>query len=187
MRIVEQMVKRKVTRDDYALRLIAVLLTITVPFVVATLALMYQPQFISLAITLLIIGILSIIRIIKRQRIEFEYILSEDNITADKIINKDMRRNICNLTISHITLFCHIDDKRLAKVKFARRFNVSRNIYDPENYVACFNTEKYGHCCLILTPNFEVLSVIGRYLPIEQRREFREVLQALAEKQKVEE
>ena len=187
MKIVEQMVKRKVTRDDYAIRIIAVILTVTVPLVTAALSILYLPPFISLAVTLLLIGIISIVRIIKNQKIEYEYIISEDNITVDKIINKDKRVNVCSLAISHITLFCHIDDKRLAKTKFVKRFDVSTNIYDTGNYVACFNAEKYGQCCLILTPNFEALSAIGRYLPMEQRSEFRAVLQTLAEKQKAEE
>ncbi len=184
---VEQMIKKKVTMDNYALRLVVVLLTITVSFVVALLSLLYMPAFMSLAITLFIIGICLLVYVIRRQRVEYEYEVTNDNITVDKIINKSRRLNVCSLTVSHITLFCHIDDKRLANRKFGKRFDVSTDINAPGNYVACFPTQKYGDCCLIFTPNDDVLEAVGKYLPREQRYEFREMMKAKRQKDGAEE
>lgn len=175
--IVEMFVTKKITHDNYALRVVVILATILIPTTTLIYAILYQIAFVSLAFALFMLGGYLIYYTITSQKIEYEYTITNQNLIVDKVINKNKRVNVCDLTLNHITLFAHIDDKRLAKIKFAKKFDVSRNISDPDNYVACFNTPKYGDCCLIITPNAEALEFIGGNLPLEQRREFRDTLQ----------
>ena len=171
---VEQLVKRKITREDYAVRIIVVILTLTIPFAVFFVSVLANAlSFITLAFALLMIGIYMIFYVIQNQRVEYEYEITNDNITVDKSINKNKRKNVCSLTISHIALFCHIDDKKLANKKFAKRFDVSVDIMDKGNYVACFNAKQFGDCCLIMTPNSEAIEAIVRFLPAQQKQEFK--------------
>lgn len=172
-RIVEQMVKKKLKHEDYAARVLVIMVCATIPVATFYLAVLFNTAFVSLAFVLLVICIYMIYRFIQGQKIEFEYEVSENVINFDKIIAKKNRKNVCALTIKHISLFAQIDDKRLSAKKFDKKFYACEDIDLDNTYVACFHAQKYGNCCIIFNPNKYVLDAMLPYFERDIYLEYR--------------
>lgn len=112
---------------------------------------------------LALIDVLSIyvgIKMINLRFVEFEYIVTNGDITIDKVIAKKSRKNIVSLDLSNIYKFCRYEkDIDLSNLK--KIYNVHA---DGDIWCAFFNDKNIGKIAVVFSPNKKTLDAIKPFL-----------------------
>ncbi len=104
--------------------------------------------------------------LIKGMNLEYEYILTNDELDIDKIMNKEKRKRLLTLDLKEINVMAHIDDG-VRKPEFERAqktIDVSSGEKGPDTYVIVF-MNKNDLTQLILEPNKEMQQAMFRRSP----------------------
>lgn len=164
----EQIVKRKFNGKDWLICLSAS---------VAAFVLIYISIFILLPLTmmplipLLVIAgcIYGIYWVYSFRNLEFEYSVTNGDLTVDKIINKRRRKRVVSFDVREAEEMGKYDANRLAQREVDKRLIASVSDTGENAWYILARTPKYGRTLLVFSPNEKVLDGIKAGLPRQLR------------------
>ncbi|HIS50728.1 MAG TPA: hypothetical protein IAA80_09520 [Candidatus Gallacutalibacter pullistercoris] len=164
----EQIVKRKLTGKDWL---------ISLGLVLAASILIYVSIFILLPLTglpmiplIVILGsIYGVYWLISSRNLEYEYSVTNGDLTVDKIINKRRRKRMVSFDVRDAEEIGKYDATKLAQRQFDKTLMAAEDETAENTWYIMARTPKYGRMVLVFTPNEKVLDGIKAGLPRQMR------------------
>lgn len=158
----EYLIKQKKSSKD----LLAQVGLIVGAFILCAIAFLFGGEFIG---PLLIIGILyGTYFLFCRFSREYEYILTNNELDIDVIYNRNTRKRVITIDIRKIDVMASITDERQAHA-FNRQglklINASDNTNDENTYAIITDTDHFGNCKILITPNSTLLEELYKQAP----------------------
>ncbi|HOQ16793.1 MAG TPA: DUF6106 family protein [Defluviitaleaceae bacterium] len=155
----EQLVAKKRTIKDYILVILIMLVAIVLLlFVIPMLG-----TFSLLAVALILFGTYWLIQ---RFDIEYEYILTNDELDVDKIIGKSKRKKLLTVSVKEFEIMAHVNDEKYAHElsNYNKILDYSSGEIKLNTYAAIFNYNNQK-VKMIFEPNEEIIKGIFQYIP----------------------
>lgn len=154
---VEQIVKKKFGPKDYAVAVLAVL----VGLIVIALSFLVP----AVGVLILVLAAVGVYYLITSRNLEFEYSITNGDITVDKIINRRKRKRVINTDAQYIDDIGKYDPNRLSNKQgytkiFASEYDDGRN-----SWYFCAHDPKKGNILVVFDPEERVLKAIKPFLP----------------------
>lgn len=161
----EQVVKRVNKAKQLLIKIFAVVILISIPFIGAAIAIATHIQYIFVvSIFLFLGGIYGVWYVFTSQKVEFEYSVAGNDLDVCKIIALRKRRLVCRVPINEITELTK-DEKAIDAMRFTKTFIAARDVdAKDENYYAVFSSPAFGKCLLVFTPNQNILEGLKPHL-----------------------
>ncbi len=164
----EQIVKRKFTGKDWL---------ISLGSVVAAFILIYISIFILLPLTrlpmiplLVILGsAYGVYWLISSRNLEFEYSVTNGDLTVDKIINKRRRKRMVSFDVRDAEEMGKYDAAKLAQRETDKLLLAAEDETSENTWYIMARTPKYGKMVLVFSPNEKVLDGIKAGLPRQMK------------------
>lgn len=154
----EQLVKRSPSAKS---RLIQIGIGVLAVILCAVLAL--EPSLLSVIPVLLVAIIVGAFVLIRRQNVEFEYILNDSYLDIDKILAKSSRKNVTSVEFSSVEFFAKVEDTSNLKEQYQTVYDCAGD--DGEIYgIAYPGVDDEGKCILLFTPNEKMLEALYRVI-----------------------
>lgn len=167
---IEQLVNKKRTGMDIVKTIIIIVLAILIPLGFVALGFVINPYLIVVGFFVFLLLIYFAWYLIVSLNQEFEYAITNDNITVDKVIAKRRRKKVLDMNINEFDDFAKVSSGNFDNKKFAKYYIACDDMNNENNYGATFNSETYGSSVLIFTPNEKVIDSIKPHLNIALRR-----------------
>ena len=156
---VEQIVKKKYDAKDYL---------IFVAIVLAALVLILACLFIQvLASFSLLIGIGILVGayyLIVSRNVEFEYSVTNGDITVDKIMNRSKRKRVISFDAHNTEEMGKYDAEKHQGKSYDQRLFTGDSLENKESWYMTLHSSKTGYTLLVFTPNEKVLTAIKPFL-----------------------
>lgn len=164
----EQIVKRRFSGKDWMICLGASL---------GAFVLIYISIFILLPLTMMpliplvvIAGcIYGIYWVYSLRNLEFEYSVTNGDLTVDKIINKRRRKRVISFDVRNAEEMGKYDANRMAQRELDKRLIASETETGENAWYILARTPKYGRTLLVFSPDEKVLDGIKAGLPRQLR------------------
>lgn len=118
---------------------------------------------------ILIVGILfGTVYLFNRFSREYEYILTNNELDIDVIYNRTSRKRVITFDMKKIDIMASIkDDRHTAELNRGnfKVINASDNTNEANTYAIIAQSEKYGACKILITPNDALLEDLYRQAP----------------------
>ncbi|MCL2217362.1 MAG: DUF6106 family protein [Defluviitaleaceae bacterium] len=151
----EQIVKRKATVKDAAIRVCLIVIVILI-FFISSMILQ------SLSIIITAAALFGAIFIMSYLNVEYEYVFTNGELDIDTIYNKSRRKRLLTAKVNDFEIMAHIDDKNHAAafgtVQETRDY--SSGVPGPDTYM-CLLSYKGKKTKLIIEPNEKMLKAIA--------------------------
>ncbi|NLG53382.1 MAG: hypothetical protein GX541_05340 [Clostridiales bacterium] len=125
-------------------------------------------DYLSMFLPFLALGIIAItILLVRRMNIEYEYLLSGNELDIDIIYAKSSRKHLITIQLNSVSKFAPVSDTRdfsAWKEKSAKIKDYSSSETAPGRYFAVFEGE-YGKTLVILEPDTRLSDAITKALP----------------------
>lgn len=154
---IEQIVKKRFSWKDYAL----FVLIFIAGLVVIGLSMIFLRPFVILVLAGVCFGIYYIIT---SRNLEFEYSVTNGDITIDKIIFRRSRKRVVSLDAHAIEEIGKYDPEKMKGKSFAR-FTASAFEDGRDSWYFIADIPKKGRSLVVFSPNEEVLEAIRLFLP----------------------
>jgi len=165
---IEQLVKKKRTPADTAKTILIIIMTGLIPVFLGSIAFYADfAYFIYIAFFALLILIYTAWYLISSQYIEYEYAVTNSNLTVDKVIAKRRRKKILSIEIRELENLAKLNsevfqDKNKKCIKY---YTAARDVNDSDTYCAFFNSAVLGGMCtLIFSPDSKIINAMRPYL-----------------------
>lgn len=99
---------------------------------------------------------------------EYEYILTNNELDIDVVFNRASRKRIITINMKKIDIMASIKDERYgAELNKAglKVINASENTNEADTYAIITQSEKYGTCKVLITPNNVILDHLYKQAP----------------------
>ena len=96
-------------------------------------------------------------------RIEYEYIISGDELTVTKILSQSKRKPMLTVSITKFTAFKSMQDADQPEA--GQTVVLACTAQDNTAFCADFDHEQYGLTRLVWTPNDDILLYLDKHLP----------------------
>lgn len=154
---VEQIVKKKFGPSDYAIAVLAV---------IAGLAVAAVSFFVPVVgILILVLAAVGVYYLITSRNLEFEYSITNGDITVDKIINRRKRKRVINTDAQYIEDIGQYDPNRLNGKQGYTKIVVSQYADGHGSWYFCARDPKKGNIIVVFDPDEKVLGAIKPFLP----------------------
>ncbi len=169
---VEIMVKKKKTMKDFLLMMGCSLLSGILFFIMFFIVMPAFSAFASI-IFLAIAGIVyGAYKLIKSFNVEFEYVLTNDEIDVDKIIDRKRRKRLTVVKLRTLDGFGLCRDSRVLR-GYMNDSNIKK-VYactdkDDEGVYYALYPEKEGKTLLLFNPNDKILDAVKKFNPFKIR------------------
>lgn len=160
---VEQLVKKNKTVRDTIIKVILIALIVIVPATLLVLS-VYITYLAFLAPLSLPIMIYIAWYFITGLNLEYEYAVTNGDITIDKIIAKRKRKRMVSIDIKRIEDMGKINNKDFDKRPSEYVYYASQTAYGDDVYGAAFFSEEKGSSVLLFSPNEKVLNAMRPFL-----------------------
>lgn len=166
----EQLVVKKSTGKD-KLKLAAYLLGIfAIPAIFILLGVLVNFYFIIVAICAFFFVIYGSYYLITGLYLEYEYAVTNSNITRDKIIAKRNRKRIISVDIKRFTSLKKLNESDFANKSYKKIFKASITADGDDVYGAEMHLDKFnGECLLLFSPDQKTLEAMRPYLRASAR------------------
>lgn len=161
----EQLVVRK-NNARHILKLVALLLLIfTVPAIFVLLGNVWNRYFIIVAICAFLFGVYGSYYLITGMYTEYEYAVTNSNITIDKIIAKRSRKRIISVDIKKFNTFRKLKEADIGKKSYRKIFQAGITENGDDVYAAEMHLDKFGGDCLLLfSPDEKTIAAMKPFL-----------------------
>ena len=155
----EQLVTKKRTFEDNMLFFLIILAACMLLFLVIPLL----GNFFLIGAALVIYGAYWLLQ---RLNIEYEYILTNDELDIDIIMSKSKRKKLLTVSVKNFEIMAHINDDNYAHEfrGFDKVLDYSSREIKDNTYIAMFNYNNQK-IKMIFEPNEEILKGIFQYIP----------------------
>lgn len=99
---------------------------------------------------------------------EYEYILTNNELDIDVIFNRSSRKRVMTINMKKIDIMASIkDEKYAAELNKAglKVINASENTNEANTYAIITQSEKYGACKILITPDDVMLDHLYKQAP----------------------
>lgn len=158
----EYIVKREPTQSEKTTKIFIIL---------ASLALAFFFIIMTFSTSLMLFGFLFAAlsvyigyQLIARTFVEYEYILTNDDLDIDKIVNQSKRSRLCTVNLRKVTACGKYSDS-VDVYSDETLVKASANNPELEDYYLRFNHKELGKAILIFTPSVEVAELIKPFIP----------------------
>ena len=156
---IEQIVKKKYDSKDYL---------IFAGIVLGTLVLLFACFFVRVLAGfgfILAIGVVvGAYYLIISRNLEFEYSVTNGDITIDKIINRSKRKRVISFEAHSIEEMGKYNAEKLQGKSYEKRLFTGDSLENTESWYMSFHSTKTGYTLLVFTPNEKVLTAIKPFL-----------------------
>lgn len=161
----EELVVKKNTHKDIA-KLIAYLLGIlSIPAIFILLGVTVNGYFIIVAICAAFFAIYASYYLVTGLYKEFEYAVTNSNITIDKVIAKRNRKRVISVDIKRFNTLKKFKDSDFDKKNYHKIFNASITPDGDDVYGAEMHLDKFGgECLLLFSPSEKTMDAMKPYL-----------------------
>lgn len=160
----EQLVVRQNTAQDKIKMTVYLLCLFIIPAVFVVLGVTVNFYFIIVAVCAFFFVCYASYYLLTGMYLEYEYAVTNSNITIDKVIAKRNRKRIMSVDIKKFNSLKKLNESDFDK-KYKKVFKASVTQHGDDVYGAEMYLEKFGGDCLLLfSPNEKTLSAIRPYL-----------------------
>ena len=161
----EQVVKRVNKPKQLIIKIVAVIVWLTIPFIGASIAIITGIQYVFIVgLLVFLAAIYGVWYVFSSQKVEFEYSVVGNTLDVSKIISLRRRKRLCKVQINEIEELTRdgskFDNARVTKTIMAAG--------DPEKkdevYYALYNDPAYGKCLLLFSPNENIIKGMRPHL-----------------------
>jgi hypothetical protein len=154
---VEQLVKKKHGTKDYL---------IIGAIVLGGLVLILASFLIPAISFLVIVGVIfGAYYLISARNVEFEYSVTNGDITIDKIINRRNRKRVVSLDAHDIEDMGKFRPEIVRNKNGYKPYYVSQTDSGENSWYFCAHTSKYGNVLVVFDPNERVMEAIKPFIP----------------------
>lgn len=154
---VEQIIKKKFGPKDY----LFFLLVLLAGMVIMCAALFYIPHFFPL---LLIVVFALAYYLISSRNLEFEYSVTNGDITIDKIINRRKRKHIISADARNIEKMGKYNPEEHKNKNYSKRIFVSINDSGQGGWYISLRHSELGNVLVVFDPDERVLNAIKPFI-----------------------
>ncbi|HCW80437.1 MAG TPA: hypothetical protein DG942_04945 [Ruminococcaceae bacterium] len=157
---VEQIIKKKMGLKDYTAFLAVALMSVFVVFLTLKI-----PALFMIAFLIWIALFFADYYLITSRNVEFEYSVTNGDITIDKIISRRKRKHVLSVDAHNISEMGKfkpdvINRKRVFKPYFTSIYDDGR-----DSWYFCAHSSKNGNVLVVFNPEEKVLNAIRPFLP----------------------
>lgn len=163
--VVEQIVKKAKTGRDTLIKILIIVGLLLIPFVFYGISIITNtPYFVIAGIFAFAFGVYGAWYFITSLKQEYEYCITNNNLTVDKIIAMRKRKIVLSIDVKTIEVFCKLKEFDYKSNKFNKEF-FAGDEKDEDNLYACvLTTKKWGKCLLVFSPNEKIIKAMKPYL-----------------------
>ncbi len=161
---VEQLVVRENTASEKLKTTIYVLVVFLVPAIFVVLGVSFNFYFIVVAICAFFFAAYAAYYLITGLYVEYEYAVTNSNLTIDRITAKRKRKMLVNVDIKRFNTFKKVSEGNFNKT-YKKIFKASVSTSGDDVYAAEMHLEKFGGDCLLLfSPDEKTLKAMKPYI-----------------------
>lgn len=160
----EQLVKRKKTVKDTLIIAAMFITLVVIPVLGFVLSMLVNPYFMMVAIFVFALDIYFVWYVVTGRNIEYEYIVTNNNLTIDRVMAKRRRKRVISLDIKNIDEMCTLGTKELSKGKCERVIFAGATDFGEKEYQMKIYTEKFGNTLVVFSPNEKTLKAMKPFL-----------------------
>ena len=155
---VEQIVKKKFGAKDYAITF----LTVFAGLILLFLCLAFFP----VALFLVLVGVcFGAYFIISSRNLEFEYSVTNGDLTIDKIVNRRKRKRVISLDLHNVEEMGKYNPEAHRAKNYVKRYMTGKNDDGRDGWFLCFNQPQTGMALVVFEPEEKVLNAVKPFLP----------------------
>lgn len=161
---IEQLVIRRKTAKDLmisTLMILSIFFILIVSFLLANIVNFY---FLFVGMFLILFDIYACWYVITGRNQEFEYAVTNNNLTIDRVIAKRRRKKVISIDIKKIEEMCQIKKRDIGSKQVNKVIYAGTDELDKDQYQILVPTEKYGKVLILFSPNQKVLDGMRNYL-----------------------
>lgn len=159
----EQLVKKQSTKADKSKK-------ISLAVIAACLSGILFLLLRSLSIILIILLWIGYFYLLKNMTVEFEYILTNDELDIDKITGQNKRKRLITVNISQASEFFKYTDSDEDKLDDEATYVYSDDCTNTDLYVLKCKHKEHGDTYIFFSPSKEMAGLISDFLPMNIRQ-----------------
>ena len=161
---IEQIIKRRITAKDKCLMFLIVLAAAVLSFV-AILLLSLSPMLSTFSIFVVAGLFYGAWRILTNYYVEFEYAITNGDITVDKIIYRRKRKRVVSVDAKEVEAMGKYNEAEHEHREYNKRLMAAKDPTDAENsWYITFHNQEFGNTLLVFTPDERTLGAIKPFL-----------------------
>lgn len=155
---VEQIVKKKFGGKDYAI----VALTVFLGLVILFICMAFFPP----ALFLALVGVCAAAYfIITSRNLEFEYSVTNGDLTIDKIVNRRKRKRVVSLDLHNVEEMGKYSAEAHRSKSYAKRYMTAQTDDGRGGWYLCARQPQTGNVLVVFDPEEKVLNAVKPFLP----------------------
>lgn len=155
---VEQIVKKKFGAKDYAITF----LTIFVGLLILFLCVAFFPAGLFIALVGVCFGAYFLIT---SRNLEFEYSVTNGDLTIDKIINRRKRKRVISLDLHSVEEMGKYNAEAHKSKSYEKRYMVAQTDDGQGSWFLCLRQPQTGSVLVVFDPEEKVLNAVKPFLP----------------------
>ena len=162
---IEQIIKRKITGKDKLIMLLLLLAAAVLSFLAITLLPAVAPMLSTISIFVVAGLFYGAWRIITNYYVEFEYAITNGDITVDKIIYRRKRKRVVSVDAKEVEAMGKYNAAEHQHREYGKRLIAAKDPNDAENsWYITFHNQEFGNTILVFTPDERTLGAIKPFL-----------------------
>ena len=155
---VEQIIKRKLSAKDFLIFFGILILGV----VLILASMLFLPSMFFLVVIGVCVGGYFLMG---TRNLEFEYSVTNGDLTVDKIINRRSRKRVISFDVHDVEEIGKYDAARQAGRQYDKKIFVSTTDEGKDGWFLHFRHKDFGNTLLVFSPNERVLEAIKPFLP----------------------
>lgn len=161
----EQLVVRKNSPRDFAKLAIYLLALISIPLLFVLLGHYVNVYFIIVSICAFFFVLYAAYYLVTGMYVEYEYSVTNSNLTVDKIIAKRSRKRIISVDVKRFNELKKFSEGDFGQKPYKKIFKSSVTSHGEDVYAAEMHLDKFnGQCLLLFSPDEKTLTAMKPFL-----------------------
>ncbi len=170
----EQLVVKKNATADWVKTICILILLLLIPAVFIILGIFVNFYFIIVALCAFFFVLYGSYYLLTGMYLEYEYAVTNSNITVDKVIAKRNRKRIMSVDIKKFNTLKKLADSDFKQKRYKKIFKASITPDGDDVYGAEMHLDKFGGDCLLLfSPDDKTLEAMRPYLKATARTDLK--------------
>lgn len=161
---VEQIVKKRNGAKDTAMIIGIILATLVLSFIFAIILPGFVPVLGTLSLFLVAGAVFGAYWLITSMNVEFEYAVTNGDLTIDKIIHRRKRKRVINLDSKDIERMGKYKVADHAQKRYDKRINTARDETAEDCWYIAMRHNQFGNILLTFSPDERTLSALKPFI-----------------------
>jgi hypothetical protein len=162
---VEQIVKKRSYPKDWLISVGIALLTLLLCYAVLFILPVYVPAMMGIAIILALAVLYGAYWLLTSRNLEYEYAITNGDITVDKIIARRKRKRVVVLDAKNVDEMGKYRASDHEQKQYTTRMDAARDIFAEDVWYMVFHHTAHGKVLLTFSPDERTLKAIKPFLP----------------------